>query len=70
VTFENPPINFFDPEVTASLQGLVDLLEADDEVKVVVFDSADPEYFMARLNFLRTEELDLVKHIAHRAPTE
>jgi enoyl-CoA hydratase/carnithine racemase len=64
-----PAHNLFDPEVTASLQGLVDLLEADDEVKVV-FDSADPEHFMAHLDFLRAEELDLAEHIAQFAPAE
>jgi hypothetical protein len=35
-----------------ALQDLATRLETDDEVKVVVFDSADPEFFMAHLDLL------------------
>jgi enoyl-CoA hydratase/carnithine racemase len=48
VTLDNPPINLFDPEMIAGLQSLVEQLEHDDQVKVVVFDSADPDYFIAQ----------------------
>ncbi len=41
------------------LQDLIKKLEKDDEVKVVVFDSADPDYFMAHLDLVRTAELSL-----------
>jgi enoyl-CoA hydratase/carnithine racemase len=56
VTIDNPPINLFDPDVVAGLRQLVDRLEEDPEVKVVVFDSADPEYFMAHIDLLRVDE--------------
>ncbi|HEY6396135.1 MAG TPA: enoyl-CoA hydratase/isomerase family protein [Solirubrobacteraceae bacterium] len=56
VTFDNPPLNLYDPETEASLAGIVDQLEADPDVKVVVFDSALPDFFMAHLNLGRTEE--------------
>ena len=59
VTLDNPPINLFDPEMIAGLQALVERLEQDDDVKVVVFDSADPDYFIAHLDLARAGEPDL-----------
>lgn len=59
VTLDNPPINLFDPEMIAGLRALVDQLERDREVKVVVFDSADPDYFIAHLDLVRAAEFSL-----------
>ena len=59
VTLDNPPINLFDPELSDALQDLIVALEADPDVKVVIFDSADPEYFMAHVDIVRSAELDL-----------
>jgi enoyl-CoA hydratase/carnithine racemase len=47
VTFDHPPINLVDLETLMELQALVSELEASQEVKVVVFDSADPDFFLA-----------------------
>ncbi len=56
VTLNNPPINLFDPEMLDELVSLVDDLERDEEVKVVVFDSALPDFFMAHLDVARAAE--------------
>jgi enoyl-CoA hydratase/carnithine racemase len=56
VTFDNPPFNLYDPEVEAHLAAVVDQLEADRDAKVVVFDSALPDFFMAHLNLGRIGE--------------
>jgi enoyl-CoA hydratase/carnithine racemase len=56
VTFDNPPFNLYDPEVEGCLTQIVDQLEADREVKVVVFDSDVPDFFMAHLNLGRVPE--------------
>ncbi|WP_239106691.1 enoyl-CoA hydratase/isomerase family protein [Streptomyces rubrogriseus] len=56
VTFDNPPLNLYDPEVETALAEAVDRLESDPGVKVVVFDSAVPEFFMAHLNLGRVAE--------------
>jgi len=42
LTFNNPPINMLDPQTILELQDLVSEFEADPQLKVVVFDSADP----------------------------
>ncbi|ALO99600.1 Enoyl-CoA hydratase/isomerase [Streptomyces hygroscopicus subsp. limoneus] len=56
VTLDNPPLNLYEPEVESALGKIVDRLEADDNVKVVVFDSAVPDFFMAHLNLGRVAE--------------
>ncbi|MEU4841835.1 enoyl-CoA hydratase/isomerase family protein [Nocardia testacea] len=52
VTFDNPPLNLYDPEVEARLAEIVEQLDADPEVKVVVFDSAHPDFFIAHHNII------------------
>lgn len=59
VILDNPPINLFDPQMSEELQHLMTRLDADDDVKVVVFESADPEYFMAHVDLVKTGEFDL-----------
>jgi enoyl-CoA hydratase/carnithine racemase len=51
-TFDHPPINLIDPDTIEELQALVAELETHPEVKVIVFRSADPEYFLAHWDVL------------------
>ena len=50
ITFRNPPINMFVPTTIDELGALMTELETDPSVKVVVFQSANPEYFIAHLD--------------------
>ena len=50
ITFNNPPINVFIPTTTVELGALMTDLEADPSVKVVVFQSANPDFFIAHLD--------------------
>ncbi|MFC8779309.1 enoyl-CoA hydratase/isomerase family protein [Streptomyces nigra] len=52
VTFDSPPINLVTFDTFAALGELVDQMEADDDVKVVVFDSADPDFFLAHFDLV------------------
>src|SRR5579871_2072255 len=52
VTIDNPPINVMGPEMVREFQGLIDALEADEHVRVVVFDSAVDDYFLNHSDFL------------------
>jgi enoyl-CoA hydratase/carnithine racemase len=52
VTFDNPPLNIVGPPEVRRLQQILDEIEADPKVKVVVFDSAVPGYFMAHYDLL------------------
>lgn len=49
-TIDNPPVNLFDQDLVADLQTLTDQLEKDAAVKVVVFDSADPDFFISHID--------------------
>jgi len=51
VTIDNPPINVMGPEMVRQLQELIGALEADEQVKVVVFDSAVDDYFLNHSDF-------------------
>src|ERR1700723_4079220 len=46
VTIDNPPINVMGPEMVRQWQELINALEADEHVRVVVFDSAVEDYFL------------------------
>ena len=47
VTFDYPPINLIDPVMIAELHQLLTDIEQDKQLAVVVFDSADPDFFLA-----------------------
>src|ERR1700693_4328662 len=52
VTIDNPPINVMGPEMVREFQEVIDALEADEQVRVVVFDSAVDDYFLNHSDFL------------------
>jgi enoyl-CoA hydratase/carnithine racemase len=56
ITFSNPPINMFVPTTIVELGVLMNDLEADPSVKVVVFQSANPEFFIAHLDVAKAAE--------------
>jgi enoyl-CoA hydratase/carnithine racemase len=52
VTIDNPPINVMGPEMVREFQEVIGALEADEHVKVVVFDSAVEDYFLNHSDFV------------------
>jgi enoyl-CoA hydratase/carnithine racemase len=52
VTIDNPPINVMGPEMVRQFQEVINDLEADEQVRVVVFDSAVDGYFLNHSDFL------------------
>jgi enoyl-CoA hydratase/carnithine racemase len=52
VTIDNPPINVMGPEMVQQFQEVINALEADEHVRVVVFDSAVDDYFLNHSDFL------------------
>jgi len=47
VTIDHPPINLFDFNLMQEMTRIGMELESDDNIRVVVFDSANPEFFIA-----------------------
>ncbi len=52
VTIDNPPINVMGPEIILQFQEVINALEVDENVRVVVFDSAVDDYFLNHSDFL------------------
>lgn len=52
VTFDQPPLNIFGPRNIPQLNAIITALETDDQVKVVVFDSAVEGFFLTHYDFL------------------
>src|SRR5205814_5067832 len=58
VTFDNPPLNVMGPEMVREFQALIGTIEADEDVRVVVFDSAVDDVFLNHSDFkARLEDL-------------
>ena len=68
VTFDHPPINTITATTVAELAELVGLIEHDEDLNVVVFESANPDFYLAHYD---TEHdpawLDLLVRLS-RAP--
>lgn len=52
VTFDHPPLNIFGPDTIPQFDAVIQELETDENVKVVVFDSAVNEFFLTHYDFL------------------
>jgi len=51
VTFDNPPLNLMGPEFVLEMREIMTNLETDEQVKVVIFDSAVDGYFLTTAIF-------------------
>ena len=51
-----PPMNLLGPELVRNLVSLIQRAEADDTVQVLVFKSADPDYFISHVDVTRIKE--------------
>ena len=56
ITFSNPPINMFVPTTIVELGTLMADLEADPSLKAVVFQSMNPDFFIAHLDVSKAAE--------------
>jgi enoyl-CoA hydratase/carnithine racemase len=52
VTFDHPPLNIFGPETIPQLNEVITALETDEQVKVVVFDSAVDGFFLTHYDLV------------------
>ena len=58
VTIDNPPVNVMGPEMVRQFQEVINQIEADEHVRVVVFDSAVDDFFLNHSDFMaRLEDL-------------
>jgi hypothetical protein len=52
VTLDNPPFNIFGPQTIPQLNSVITQIETDPKVKVVVFQSAVPGFFLTHYDFV------------------
>ena len=50
IVFDYPPFNIVDATLYQALQGLLARMDASPSLRVVVFESADPEFFLAHFD--------------------
>jgi enoyl-CoA hydratase/carnithine racemase len=69
VTFDNPPINLIDAAMMKELLHLLTEVERDKHVGVVLFDSADPDFFLAHYDIAGDPaEVNKIETTAGRHP--
>ena len=56
ITFDNPPLNVMGPQFVQEFREIVTAIEDDEQVKVVVFDSAVEGFFLNHSDFLANFE--------------
>lgn len=61
-TFDHPPINLVDVALMQEIDSLGRQIEADPTVQVIVFDSADPDFFLAHA------DVSLIQQMPDNAP--
>ncbi|MBV7532326.1 enoyl-CoA hydratase/isomerase family protein [Chitinophaga sp. sic0106] len=57
VTFDAPPLNLFGPELLTGLEEVVRRMQASPELRVIVFDSALQDFFIAHFDVARGGEI-------------
>ncbi|WP_324605204.1 enoyl-CoA hydratase/isomerase family protein [Streptomyces sp. NRRL WC-3549] len=56
VTIDNPPVNVLSVAVMTDVRRLLTTLAGDATVRVIVFDSADPDFFLAHVDMTATPD--------------
>ncbi|MFG2480551.1 enoyl-CoA hydratase/isomerase family protein [Streptomyces fagopyri] len=67
VTFDNPPVNLVDAVMTKELGALLTRAEESDTLAVIVFDSADPDFYLAHFDL--SDENESKRALAHPEET-
>lgn len=50
ITIDSPPVNILDAVLMREMHSFLFSVRADENTKVLVFQSADPEYFIAHVD--------------------
>ena len=56
VVIDAPPMNLIGPELVRDLVGLLGTLESDQVTRVMVLESADPDYFVPHVDLTKVAE--------------
>lgn len=70
IVLDNPPVNVLDATMMRELRTALDALRDDSSVRVIVFSSADPEFFLAHVDMRIGERMDVLERLAASAPAD
>lgn len=68
VTIDNPPVNVLGVVLMAEIGRLLTVLQDDKLIRVIVFESADPDFFIAHVDMTLGEQMDALGALAASAP--
>jgi enoyl-CoA hydratase/carnithine racemase len=68
ITFDNPPVNAMGAPTMRELRTLLTTLADDPTVRVIVFQSANPEFFLAHVDMRLSEQMEELGRLAAEAP--
>lgn len=69
VTIDNPPINVLDVALMEEVRRFLASVHDDDETRVIVFESADPEFFIAHVDMTLGEQPEALQALQRDVPT-
>ncbi|MEW1659067.1 enoyl-CoA hydratase/isomerase family protein [Streptomyces sp. NPDC093707] len=70
IVLDNPPVNALGTTMMRELLTVLTGLKDDSSVRVIVFSSADPEFFIAHVDMHIGEEMDVLQELAASAPAD
>ncbi|MEU5092904.1 enoyl-CoA hydratase/isomerase family protein [Streptomyces sp. NPDC021356] len=70
IVLDNPPVNALGTTMMRELRTVLTGLKDESSVRVIVFSSADPEFFIAHVDMHVGEEMDVLQELAASAPAD
>lgn len=68
ITLDNAPVNALSGSLIKALQQMLSELSRNSDIKVIVFDSANPDFFIAHVDINILEEKDILDELTQAAP--
>lgn len=68
ITLNNPPVNVLSGSLILALKQMLNELSDNNDVKVIVFDSANPDFFIAHVDINILEEREIFNQLQATAP--
>lgn len=68
IVLNSPPVNALGTQMMLELRTLLTELATDPQAKVIVFSSADPDFFIAHVDMTIAEQMDALTQLAAQAP--
>jgi enoyl-CoA hydratase/carnithine racemase len=68
IVLDNPPVNVISAVMMKELHAVLGELRGDDSVRVIVFSSGNPEFFLAHVDMYILDQQDVLNELAGTAP--